>query len=205
MLYVKVVTPLVLKWWVWPMIKCSHLTPKSIYSYIDDLVNGNFLIDARIGCACFDTYFICYLIVWACWLHNFFIRGHPFVVLIVLVFVGQVDVQECLRTSSSYICSSCLKLFSCYITKNEQVFFGPSAWGALGATDPSKADLQNLLHAFRSDQHIQTRSNRNHLDWSRLSSRCLLLLELALVFSLKRKGWSNKVEIKYLPQLRTKL
>ena len=29
------------------MIKCSHLTPKSMYSYIDDLVTANFLIDAR--------------------------------------------------------------------------------------------------------------------------------------------------------------
>ena len=29
------------------MIKCSHLTPKSIYSYIDDLVIANCLIDAR--------------------------------------------------------------------------------------------------------------------------------------------------------------
>ena len=27
-----------LKRWVWPMIKCSHLTPKSIYSNIGDLV-----------------------------------------------------------------------------------------------------------------------------------------------------------------------
>ena len=30
------------------MIKCSHLTPKSIYSYIDDLVIANCLIDARV-------------------------------------------------------------------------------------------------------------------------------------------------------------
>ena len=29
------------------MIKCSHLTPKSIYSYIDDLIIANCLIDAR--------------------------------------------------------------------------------------------------------------------------------------------------------------
>ena len=31
------------------MIKCSHLTPKSIYSYIDDLVIANCLIDARVS------------------------------------------------------------------------------------------------------------------------------------------------------------
>ena len=30
------------------MIKCSHLTPKSIYSYIDDLVIANCLIDAKV-------------------------------------------------------------------------------------------------------------------------------------------------------------
>ena len=30
------------------MIKCSHLTIKSIYSYIDDLVIANCLIDARV-------------------------------------------------------------------------------------------------------------------------------------------------------------
>jgi hypothetical protein len=33
--------------------------PKSIYSYIDDLVIDHGLIDAKIGCACL-TYFICY-------------------------------------------------------------------------------------------------------------------------------------------------
>ena len=124
--YVKVVTPLELKRWVWPMIKCSHLTPKSIYSYIDDLVIANCLIDARIGCAYFATYFICHFIVWACWLHILLIRGHPLVVLIVwFLFFGQVDGQECLRTFSSYLCFSCLKLYSCYITKFDQVRFEP--------------------------------------------------------------------------------
>ena len=34
------------------MIKCSHLAPKSIYSYIDDLVIDNCVINARFGCAC---------------------------------------------------------------------------------------------------------------------------------------------------------
>ena len=126
MLYVKVVTPLELKRWVWPMIKCSHLTPKSIYSYIDDLVIANCLIDARIGCACFATYFICHLIVWACWLHILLIRGHPFVALIVWLFLFcQMDGQECLRTPSSYLCFSRLKLYSCYITKFDQVRFEP--------------------------------------------------------------------------------
>ena len=30
------------------MIKCSHLTPKSIYSYVDDLLIANCLIYARV-------------------------------------------------------------------------------------------------------------------------------------------------------------
>ena len=126
MLYVKVVTPLELKRWVWPTIKCSHLTPKSIYSYIDDLVIANFLIDARIGCACLVTYFICHLIVWAFCLHTFLIRGHPFVALIVWLFIFcQMDGKECLRTPLSYLCFRRLKLYSGYITKFEQVRFKP--------------------------------------------------------------------------------
>ena len=38
---------------------------------------------------------------------------------------GQVDGQECLRTFSSYLCFSRLKLYSCYITKFDQVRFEP--------------------------------------------------------------------------------
>jgi hypothetical protein len=45
MLYVTVATPLVLKRWVWPMIKCSHLTPKLIYSNIGDLVTDPYLYE----------------------------------------------------------------------------------------------------------------------------------------------------------------
>ena len=37
----------------------------------------------------------------------------------------QVDGQECLSTSSSYLCFSRLKLYSCYITKFDQVRFEP--------------------------------------------------------------------------------
>ena len=42
-----------------------------------------------------------------------------------LFFFFQVDGQECLRTFSSYLCSSRLKLYSCYITKFDQVRFEP--------------------------------------------------------------------------------
>ena len=108
------------------MIKCSHLTPKSIYSYIDDLVIANCLIDARIGCACFATYFICHLIVWACWCILYSFKDiHLLFWLIGFFFSCQVGGQECLRTFSSYLCFSRLKLYSCYITKFDQVRFEP--------------------------------------------------------------------------------
>ena len=59
-------------------------------------------------------------------LHILLIRGHPLVFLIVwFLFYCQVDGQECLRTFSSYLCFSRLKLYSCYITKFDQVRFEP--------------------------------------------------------------------------------
>ena len=57
--------------------------------------------------------------------HILLIRGHPLVVLIVWFFFFQMDGQECLRTPSSYLCFSRLKLYSCYITKFDQVRFEP--------------------------------------------------------------------------------
>ena len=125
MLYVEVVTPLVLKQWVWPMIKCSHLSPQSIYSYIDDLVITNWLIDYRVivhalshilfaillcehvGCI-FYSFEDIHLLLW--------LFGFSFC---------QMDGQECLSTPSSYLCFSRLKLYSCYITKFHQVRFEP--------------------------------------------------------------------------------
>ena len=58
--------------------------------------------------------------------HILLIRGHPLVVLFVwFLSFCQVDGQECLRTFSSYLCFSRLKLYSCYITKFDQVRFEP--------------------------------------------------------------------------------
>ena len=71
------------------MIKCSHLTPKSIYSYIDDLVIAHCLTDARTGCACFTHISFTILLCEHVGLHVFLIQGHPFVVLIVLVFLAK--------------------------------------------------------------------------------------------------------------------
>ena len=103
-----------------------HLTPKSIYSYIDDLVIANCLIDARIGCACFATYFICHFIVWACWCIFYSFKDiHLLFCLFGFFSLSQVDGQECLRTFFSYLCFSRLKLYSCYITKFDQVRFEP--------------------------------------------------------------------------------
>ena len=45
--------------------------------------------------------------------------------LVGFFFSYQVDGQECLRTFSSYLCSSRLKLYSCCITKFDQVRFEP--------------------------------------------------------------------------------
>ena len=167
--YVKVVTPLELKRWVWPMIKCSHLTPKSIYSYIDDLVIANCLIDAIIGCACFATYFICHSIVWVCWLHILLIRGHPLVALIDWFCCCQVDGQECLRTSSSYLCFSRLKLYSCYITKFDQVRFEPlcvrSARSPRFVIDLNFQNLFMILGLTDTPLLVLPRS----LSWSRFS------------------------------------
>ena len=58
--------------------------------------------------------------------HILLIQGHPLVVLIVwFISLCQVDGQECLRTFFSYLCFSHLKLYSCYITKFDQVRFEP--------------------------------------------------------------------------------
>ena len=125
MLYVKVVTPLELKRWVWPMIKCSHLTPKSICSYIDDLVIANCLIDARVFVHALPHISIAILLcehVCAYFTHS---RTSTCCFDCLVSFFCQVDGQECLRTSSSYLCFSCLKLYSCYITKFDQVRFEP--------------------------------------------------------------------------------
>ena len=59
-----------------------------------------------------------------------------------------MDGQECLRTSPSYLCFLVSNSIHAYITKFEQVIFGPSGSGALGATDLRKADFQNLLFVF---------------------------------------------------------
>ena len=155
-LYVKVVTPLVLKRWGWPMIKCSHLTPKSIYSYIDDLVITNCLIDARmvvhalphisfvillcehVGCIIYSFEDIHLLF----WLVGFF-------------FSCQVDGQEFLRTFSSYLCFSHLKLYSCCITKFDQVRF-ENTLREEHSESPICHRLKNpkLLCASRSDRFI---------------------------------------------------
>ena len=55
-------------------------------------------------------------------MHILLVRGHPFVVLIVLLFLFcQMDGQECLRDPSSYLCFPRL----CYITKFDEVRFEP--------------------------------------------------------------------------------
>ena len=61
----------------------------------------------------------------------------------------QMDGQECLRTPSSYLCFPRLKLYSCYITKFDQVRFEPlcvrstrSPWFVIDL------DVQNFFVCF---------------------------------------------------------
>ena len=69
------------------MFKCTHLTPKSIYSYIDDLVIGNCLIDARVFVHAFPHISFAILLCEHVDCIFFLIQGHPFVVLIVWSFL----------------------------------------------------------------------------------------------------------------------
>src|SRR3989337_3467630 len=120
------------------MIKCSHLTPKSIYSYIDDLVITNCLIDARVFVHALShisfAILLCEHVGCISFSHS---RTSICCFDCLVCFFCQMDGQECLRTSFSYLCCSCLKLSSCYITKFDQVRFEPSGLGALGVTDSS--------------------------------------------------------------------
>ena len=152
------------------MIKCSHLTPKSIYSYIDDLVIANCLIVARIGCACFATYFICHLIVWACWCIFYSFKNiHLLFCLFGFFSLCQVDGQECLRTFSSDLWFSRLNLYSCYITKFDQVRFEPLC--VRSARSPRfiiDLNIQNLsMHFGLTDSSFSVWPSS--LSWSRFS------------------------------------
>ena len=64
------------------MIKCSLLTPKSIYSYIDDLVIANCLIDARMFVHALPHVLFAILLCEHVGCIIFLIRGHPFVALL---------------------------------------------------------------------------------------------------------------------------
>ena len=69
------------------MMKCSHLTPKSIYSYIDDLVIANCLIDARVFVHALPHISFAILLCEHVGCIIFSIREHPFVALIVCLFL----------------------------------------------------------------------------------------------------------------------
>ena len=64
--------------------------------------------------------------MWACWCIFYSFKDiHLLFCLFGFFSLCQVDGQECLRTFSRYLCFSCLKLYSCYITKFDQVRFEP--------------------------------------------------------------------------------
>ena len=82
---------------------------------------------------------------------------------------GQVDGQECLRTFSSYLCFSRLKLYSCYITKIDQVRFDPlcvrSARSPRFVIDLNFQNLFVILGLTDSSISVLPRS----LSWSEFS------------------------------------
>ena len=103
-------------------------------------------------------------------MHILLIRGHPFVAMIVWLFLFcQMDGQECLRRPSSYLCFSRLKLYSCYITKFDQVRFEPlcvrSTWSPRFVID---LNFQNLFVYFGLTES-STSVTPSSLSWSRFS------------------------------------
>ena len=81
----------------------------------------------------------------------------------------QVDGQECLRTSSSYLCFSDLKLYSCYITKFDQVRFEPLC--VRSARSPRfliDLNFQNLFVILGLTDYLLSVLLRS-LSWSRFS------------------------------------
>ena len=103
-------------------------------------------------------------------MHILLIQGHPLVVFIVWHFLFcQVDGQECLRTPSSYLCFSRLKLYSCYITKFDQVRFKPlCVWITWSPRFFIDVNFQNQsLHFGLIDPSISVTSSS--LSWSRFS------------------------------------
>ena len=113
---------------------------------------------------------------------------------LVLSYFGQVDGQECLRTFFSYLCFSRLKLYSCYITKFDQVSFEPLCVRStrnprfvidlnfqnllviLGLTDPSISVLPRSLSWSKFSISVQPiwtiRSHRVATTVYSFASRC---------------------------------
>ena len=85
------------------------------------------------------------------------------------IFFCQVDGQECLRTSSSYLCFSRLKLYSCCITKFDLVRFEPlcvrSTWSPRFVIDLNVQNLFMILGLTDTLLSVLPRS----LSWSRFS------------------------------------
>ena len=67
--------------------QCSHLTPKSPYSYIDDLVIANCLLDARMFVHDLPHISFDILLCEHVGCIIFSIQGHPFVALIAWLFL----------------------------------------------------------------------------------------------------------------------
>ena len=127
----------------------------------------------------------------------------------------QMDGQECLRTSFSYLCFSRLKLYSCYITKFDQVRFEPLCVRStrsprfvidlnfqnlsvhFGMTDPSTLVTPSSLSWSRFSISVQPiwtfRSHRVAVTTCDSASRCHWVVPL---------GHTNRVMIYIYPQVR---
>ena len=125
---------------------------------------------------------------------------HLFLWLIGFFFFCQVDEQECLRTFSSYLWFSCLKLYSCYITKFDQVRFEPlcvrstrsprfvidlnfqNFFVILGLTDSSISVPPRSLSRSRFSISVQPiwtfRSHRVAVTVNSYASRCHRVVQL---------------------------
>ena len=96
------------------------------------------------------------------------------------IFFCQVDGQECLRTSSSYLCFSRLKLYSCYITKFDHVKFEPLC---VRSTRSSRfvidLNLQNLFVHFgmaEKDESVRPKCTERFWKFKSVTNRWLWVL-----------------------------
>ena len=113
---------------------------------------------------------------------------------LVLSSFFQVDGQECLWTLSSYLCFSRIKLYSCYITKFDQVRFEPlcvrstrSPWFVI---DLNFQNLFVILGRTKMEESVRPRITKKFWKFKSMMNRRLRVL---LTQSGSNLTWSNFV------------